>query len=660
MRKRKPSSTNAVLLDLLDKTLVQHVPELFYGPDASFVKVMESDEATVVVSRFEEIDSQLRNWVHYSDLKPRWELIRALASFKTNPNRETAKRTLPALQKVNCILAANKKQVVGLSTEWCTPYRQLLTKFFPAKRTGSPELFCFLDFAAKCFQIREPNVVRESTNLLVAKSIGRVLKLVAERVPGPPGMVSPGWWNLGLIPFEQDNAFVRAIHRGFGLVVEEHQTKSPWRLRWWLEQHPDSRLGWFDAVEEGDSIEAAAACLAKALFDGPDRARPLLDAKVAISVTISNPRQINKGPSRFDELKLGRVGFPEKKIAAAELVGLTSVIFAKTDDPADQDMSVHKDGHHLIVRRLSTLGEAYDELLVTSSAIYKYKQLVCEDWSGSTRGKWLEFPTPMEFTNSGYTHSKPRRRIPFNGTGRRSVFLLGQPFWIAKHDDELFRWELATHGREPDENTSKSSGAVPSSEMGNDRAGWERVHRKRLLKYALTDGSWHRVGLICGAGLGKTTNLKWLHSAINAERDCHGGLLAYFVDLNELPADPQELLSRMATDIANRTREAETAVSWQMQRLRAAGRIVLLLDGLDQAGPAPRGQTMHAVANLLEAADWRHCRIWLSGRPYAFHIAREILRDTCVPQTWQFVRVGLLDEAECRFLVEAASATRHA
>ena len=79
-----------------------------------------------------------------------------------------------------------------------------------------------------------------------------------------------------------------------------------------------------------------------------------------------------------------------------------------------------------------------------------------------------------------------------------------------------------------------------------------------------------------------------------------------------------------------------------------AGRVTFLLDSLDQANPDPAGPVVHALRALLQGR-WEKCRVWVSGRPYAFRIARAELQKMA---GWQFIRIGQLDEPECRQLLE--------
>lgn len=87
-----------------------------------------------------------------------------------------------------------------------------------------------------------------------------------------------------------------------------------------------------------------------------------------------------------------------------------------------------------------------------------------------------------------------------------------------------------------DTRTKLPSASTPPPEARAQHGGeWKRLSRARLLEQAITDASWKHVGLVCGAGLGKTTTLEWLETAINHHADYQGPFLAYFDRLEGFP-----------------------------------------------------------------------------------------------------------------------------
>ncbi len=237
----------------------------------------------------------------------------------------------------------------------------------------------------------------------------------------------------------------------------------------------------------------------------------------------------------------------------------------------------------------------------------------------------------------------------------RPGFLLGQPIWLAQADTPDDAWRMAIAEAEPSADQTELESAitpVTQDDSQSDRKSgrWDRcVDRNELIRKALNEPGWERVGLVCGAGLGKTTTLQWLASAIN-RLEGDSPFLAFFRELEDLPEDGEGLLLEMVKAILKVTAVEESMGLEYLRRLRKEGRIVLLLDSLDQAGPDPKGPAVKVLRELLEG-PWTNCRIWVSGRPYAFQVGGMALRHGHPNVRWQFVRVGQLDHAECRQLL---------
>ena len=135
-------------------------------------------------------------------------------------------------------------------------------------------------------------------------------------------------------------------------------------------------------------------------------------------------------------------------------------------------------------------------------------------------------------------------------------------------------------------------------------------------------------------------------AAINLRHRHRGSHLAFRLRLEEVPLDGRGLLDHLVGKLrkATETRGFDSAA----RRLRAAGRITLLFDSLDQAGPT---RVVPALEELM-SHHWAECRIWISGRPWAFRQASPILRNKHPNTPWQFVRVGQLLPPKCKFLLE--------
>jgi hypothetical protein len=114
----------------------------------------------------------------------------------------------------------------------------------------------------------------------------------------------------------------------------------------------------------------------------------------------------------------------------------------------------------------------------------------------------------------------------------RRVFIVDQSFWLADDADPERRRLMASSDVEPTDDHGRLPPAFrsPSFEDETGRSTkptWKRINRKKLLELATSPGkAWQRVGLVCGAGLGKTTTLQWVENAINRENARRGKFLA--------------------------------------------------------------------------------------------------------------------------------------
>lgn len=253
---------------------------------------------------------------------------------------------------------------------------------------------------------------------------------------------------------------------------------------------------------------------------------------------------------------------------------------------------------------------------------------------------------------------------------RRVVFLLDQPLFRVAARKPLLRWQAITHDGDPlDEQNEKLTDAFQSPDRHRDQAPrklWKRMNRSRLLA-ALSRGDprLKRVTLVCGAGLGKTTNLQHIEAHINQHlAEGRGQQLAFFLEMAELPSifqrvglTPSEaLLDHLSNRIANQLGITKGAMLFELRRRLKQGTITLLLDSLDQAGARPDGPAMRAFQQLL-VSPWQNCSIWLSGRPEAFRVNAQAFPHDWVG--WQFFRIAQFDEAEARYHLEVCTQATH-
>jgi formylglycine-generating enzyme required for sulfatase activity len=154
-----------------------------------------------------------------------------------------------------------------------------------------------------------------------------------------------------------------------------------------------------------------------------------------------------------------------------------------------------------------------------------------------------------------------------------------------------------------------------------------------------------RLVLTTDAGIGKTANLQWLRAELNSP---DSDSVAFLLDVARLPrrADDlsaETLLPQLRGAHHNLTDAAGRQI---LQRLRDEGRLVLLLDALDQA-PA-ESFAIETFCELLRDPAWQGCRFILSGRPYAIQRHWTRLFDTGLGFGWRFVQVDTFDPGQQR------------
>lgn len=247
-------------------------------------------------------------------------------------------------------------------------------------------------------------------------------------------------------------------------------------------------------------------------------------------------------------------------------------------------------------------------------------------------------------------------------------FLVNQPLWHLDEQNPDRRWDFGVVEDDPSDEEERSQmprhgiseemlAAAPNEKHG-EGPRWIRMTRANLIRNVLNfqqDQSWHRVALISSAGLGKTANLRWLCAKINAHDDGRGLMLALFAPLRELPANletlPAFVYEWLQRHLENHDKSRLEEISL---RLLKQGRVLFLLDSLDEAGASETGPAVIKLQSLL-TERWRQNPVWLSGRPYAFRSVENVLRQSAPERDWTFLRVGLLDEPEARQLVETSS-----
>jgi hypothetical protein len=198
-----------------------------------------------------------------------------------------------------------------------------------------------------------------------------------------------------------------------------------------------------------------------------------------------------------------------------------------------------------------------------------------------------------------------------------------------------------------------------AARLGQDEPSpaWVAVESSKLVDRLMARGDVKRLAVVCAAGLGKSTNLQWFAKELAAPGSHQ---LPFFFALDD-PRLPDNGLDFWHRTLPHQLRQAdgnsglaqERLVSL-LQRLRALGRITLLLDSIDQASKA----LLLLVQELLTSGDWAGCPIVLSARPHAIFDRWERL---IVPseEAWHFVRVEPLREGERRLLLNQDDIDRY-
>ncbi|MCY2980339.1 MAG: TIR domain-containing protein, partial [Planctomycetota bacterium] len=186
-----------------------------------------------------------------------------------------------------------------------------------------------------------------------------------------------------------------------------------------------------------------------------------------------------------------------------------------------------------------------------------------------------------------------------------------------------------------------------SSMAEQDLGDWVEVDRAELAANELTVDGESRVELsrlviTTDAGVGKTTTMQWLEAELNRPS---AATVAFHLTFSHVPAHVDKLLCELARRILQKQQRDYGSVNWLTQddavriieSLRDEGRLVLILDALDQE-PAD-GSAAILVGELLQDSSWKRCRIVISGRPHALQRHWLTLFASHLGWGWRFVQV---------------------
>jgi hypothetical protein len=253
----------------------------------------------------------------------------------------------------------------------------------------------------------------ESTPFLaVTSGSGRVYRLVVELLDGPPGLVTPDWWPMGLLPFPQlpagaktrderdrDADFAEAANRLLTATVKFLGDGKRLRLRWRVEPFRRDHSPGGNPIC-GRSGEAAVACVGAAVFEAlAYPGEPILNPSAAITAMVDGDDP-DVGKRTLSPVHAPTI--PDKFQAAAE-VGLVEVLVAdgqKPDQlptypvlrPAGDASAVPVGSRELTSARVGSVADALLELCTTNKCIRAYQKHVRDEFDKL----WVQEETPRE------------------------------------------------------------------------------------------------------------------------------------------------------------------------------------------------------------------------------------------------------------------------
>jgi len=249
-------------------------------------------------------------------------------------------------------------------------------------------------------KIGDQRILTEKTPVLfgcVGGSGGLALRLVVEALPGPPGLVTPNHFKLGLIPFpipsgHPERHLPAAIQRIMRVAILQDAVSL--RLRWHFEDvNPEALKTLFgEAAKErtadksfplvGRSVEAAAVCAVMAIaeryhdwrkppVDQHDktvrRVNPMLDEQVAVTGSVTYRRDLPLATWRIGPVSPGTL---RNKFIAAKKATIDTVCLAKQEVAADDSKIVST------LQFVETVQDAYQVLDNYQDILDRYREHV--------------------------------------------------------------------------------------------------------------------------------------------------------------------------------------------------------------------------------------------------------------------------------------------
>jgi len=167
-----------------------------------------------------------------------------------------------------------------------------------------------------------------------------------------------------------------------------------------------------------------------------------------------------------------------------------------------------------------------------------------------------------------------------------------------------------------------------------------------------------RLFLVSGGGVGKTTNMRWLEATLNETAEERR--LAVRVQAGELHGKKEgEVLQVMIARIAQEAGAGgdlwgQRAIEAGLREEAAAGRLVILVDGLDHV--EARGVLLFTSIQT-PGRLWSNCNVVAAGRPQALHgweDAPANPAETVAAGHWRFLEPAEFEDDEARVFLGSA------
>lgn len=339
--------------------------------------------------------------------------------------------------------------------------------------------------------------------------------------------------------------------------------------------NPIDKLPLFPRLS-GRSGEAAIACALRALLDNEP-----LDPYTAVSAQLA--------AGLTSDLRIAPVGGIEEKLTAdqfgtrTERAKISDLVLDKDQQPSDEEIRFWGN-----LRRVQHLDDVYQWLSGPARMTREAKRNIA-DLASKELLRRCNADTPSHYVRS--------------------------PLWVERR---------AQVGGDPE---------------SRQRPALKRVSPAALRRVITATQRAKRLRFFADSGVGKTTFLIYCQQRIATAP--HDRVPILLPDLSEVPwaASEEEFYQKLA----NRCKaflpgEEPAKIAEWLKRLREKGKLVFLLDALDQTDDEPLRQ-MHGW--LQGAGGVQDCPVYVTGRPWTQ--SSTVFDATGQHQPWKTVTIGLLD-----------------